>query len=107
MVCTAASSYISCDAKLVVHVQSADEWSNLTPIPCLTGGALSPQTGLGADPLAESSGQADAVVLVTACYEWEMTQAFGLGGLGAAIGDMANGSSLVQAVATFRTEPYQ
>lgn len=106
MVCEEASSYISCDSKLVVHVQSADQWSNIIPTPCLTGGALTPQTGVGGDPLENSSGGAEAVVLVTACYEWDMTQVFKLGGIGDAIGDMSNGSSLVQAVATFRTEPY-
>lgn len=106
MVCNEAGSYISCDDKLVIHVQSADQWSDITPTPCLTGGSLTPSTGVGTDPLADSSGEAEAVVLVTACYEWDMTQVFALGGIGDAIGDMSNGSALVQAVATFRTEPY-
>ena len=105
-VCTEAGSYIQCDSKLVVHVQSGNEWADITPTPCLTGGALTPSAGVGTDPLADSSGAAEAVVLVTACYEWDLTQVFKLGGIGDSIGDMANGSSLVQAVATFRTEPY-
>ena len=106
MVCDAAGSYITCDAKLVVHVQSGAEWADITPTPCLTGGALTPSAGTGTDPLADSSGVAEAVVLVTACYEWDMTQVFQLGGIGDAVGDMGNGSSLVQAVSTFKTEPY-
>lgn len=106
MVCTEAGDYITCDSKLVIHVQSANEWQDITPIPCLTGGALTPSAGVGTDPLADSSGTEEAVVLVTACYEWDMTQVFNLGGIGDAIGDMSNGSSLVQAVSTFRTEPY-
>lgn len=107
MICDEATSYISCDAKLVVHVQSSNQWSNITPTPCLTGGALTPSAGIGTDPLANSSGGAEAVVLVTACYEWDMTRVFNFAGLGDMIGDMSNGSSLVKAVATFRTEPYQ
>lgn len=106
MVCEEASDYISCDSKLVVHVQSGNNWSDITPVPCLTGGALTPASGIGTDPLADSSGTAEAVVLVTACYEWDMTQVFNLGGLGDSIGDMDNGSALIQAVSTFRTEPY-
>lgn len=106
MVCEEAGTYISCDGKLVVHVQSADQWSDITPTPCLTGGALTPSAGTGTDPLADSSGNAEAVVLVTACYEWTMTQVFKLGGLGDSLADMSSGSSLVQAVSTFRTEPY-
>jgi len=106
MVCSAAGSYITCDNKLIVHVQSGNEWADITPTPCLTGGSLTPSSGLGTDPLADSSGEAEAVVLVTACYEWDMTQVFVLGGIGAAVGDMGNGSSLVQAVSTFKTEPY-
>lgn len=106
MVCDEAGTYISCDSKLVVHVQSGNEWSDITPTPCLTGGALTPSSGTGTDPLADSSGEAEAVVLVTACYEWDMTQAFNLGGLGDTMGDLSNGSALIQAVSTFRTEPY-
>ncbi len=106
MVCDAATSYITCDSKLVIHVQSAGQWADIVPTPCLTGGALTPSSGLGTDPLADSSGAAEAVVLVTACYEWDMTQLFQLGGLGDSIADMSNGSALVQAVSTFRTEPY-
>ncbi|MCH9765086.1 MAG: pilus assembly protein [Alphaproteobacteria bacterium] len=106
MVCTEASSYITCNSKLVVHVQSAAQWADITPTPCLTGGSLTPSAGVGTDPLADSSGGAEAVVLVTACYEWDLTQVFALGGLGDSIGDMDSGSSLIQAVSTFRTEPY-
>ena len=62
MVCTEAGSYITCDGKLVVHVQSGTDWSDITPTPCLTGGSLTPSSGVGTDPLADSSGDASAVV---------------------------------------------
>lgn len=107
MVCDEAGAYISCDGKLQIHVQSADEWADIVPTPCLTGGSLTPSAGVSDDPLADSSGEEERVVLVTACYEWDLTQVFKLGGLGDSIADMSNGSSLVQAVATFRTEPYK
>jgi hypothetical protein len=41
------------------------------------------------------------VVLVWACYEWDMAKFPWVN-----FGDMANGSMLVQATTTFRTEPY-
>ena len=103
MVCAEAGAYFTCDSKFVVHVQSSDEWSDITPIPCLTGGSLTASSGVANDPLADSSGSAESVVLVTACYEWELAKVFSL----VQLGDMSSGSALIQAVATFRTEPYQ
>jgi Flp pilus assembly protein TadG len=103
MVCDAAGSYIKCDTSLVVHVQTASTWSGIVPRPCLTGGALTPASGVATDPLAGASGTASAAVLVTVCYEWKLPQSFRF----LRMGDMSNGSALIQAATTFRTEPYQ
>lgn len=103
MVCDEAGGYIECNNKLVVHVQTGSEWADITPIPCLTGGSLTAPAGAGTDPLADSSGTASAVVLVTACYEWTIASELPF----LRMGNMSNGSALIQAATTFRTEPYQ
>jgi Flp pilus assembly protein TadG len=115
LVCEESGSYISCDSKLVVHVQSGAEWADIVPVNCVTSGNLTPQTGADSDKLVDYSGGANQVVLVTACYEWdlggEMWQKFwNLLAAGAwSHGEEANeaGKVIVQAVATFRTEPYE
>lgn len=115
LVCNESGSYISCNSKLVVHVQSSDEWANIVPVNCVTSGNLTPQTGADSDKLTDSSGGANQVVLVTACYEWDLGGAmwqkfWNLLAAGAwSHGEAANdaGKVIVQAVATFRTEPYE
>jgi hypothetical protein len=103
MVCDQASGYIKCDNKLQIHVQSGTGWAAIVPKPCVTNGQLTPSSGVGTDALKGSSGEAGAVVLVTACYEWDMAQKLPF----LLMGNLGNGSALVQAVSTFRTEPYQ
>lgn len=86
---------------LNVHIQKAPNWASLTPVQCLNGnGALTPPAGNVGDRVDKYSGGAGEVVLVTACYEWDVARVLGLG-------TMANGSSLVRAATTFKTEPYQ
>lgn len=88
-------------AKLNLHVQKAPTWAALTPVRCLNGnGALTPPAGEAGERVDKYSGGAGEVVLVTACYEWDIARALGLG-------TMANGSSLIRAATTFKTEPYQ
>lgn len=103
MVCDLGNGYIKCDNKLQIHVQSGANWAAITPKPCATNGQLTASSGQGTDALKASSGEAGAVVLVTACYEWDMAQKLPF----LLMGNLANGSALVQSVATFRTEPYQ
>ena len=115
LVCIDSGSYITCSAKLVVHVQSGAEWADITPVNCVTAGNLTPQTGADSDKLTDYSGGANQVVLVTACYEWDLGGAmwqkfWNLLSAGAwSHGEQANdeGKVIVQAVATFRTEPYK
>ncbi|MDX2145059.1 MAG: TadE/TadG family type IV pilus assembly protein [Rhodospirillaceae bacterium] len=101
-VCDAGGSYIKCDNHLKVHVQSADRWSDITPRSCLTNGGLTEPPGGSSDPLSSQSGGAEQVVLVTLCYEWELAKYLPF----LEVGDMNGGSAVMQAVTTFRTEPY-
>jgi hypothetical protein len=111
-VCAEATGFLPIECgNLMVHIQSGGAWADITPTPCASGGNLTPQSGSGSDPLSDKSGVASAVVLVTACYDWTlpadiyflqlmlMKPADGVA--------LASGGSLIQAVATFRTEPYQ
>jgi hypothetical protein len=62
---------------------------------CLNGGSLGTLT-------TYSPGAANQVVLLTLCFEWELAKRIPF----LQLGDMANGSRLIQAATVFRTEPY-
>lgn len=114
MVCAEAGTYIQVDCsdgRLVVHVQSGSQWSDIVPRTCASGGNLTPPVSPGTDPLTDDAGGASQVVLVTACYDWTlpiqfpylqymmMTPADGI--------PLVSGGSLVQSASTFRTEPFE
>jgi Flp pilus assembly pilin Flp len=97
-VCSRAPGYVDCDGKLRVNVQSWAEFANIAPPSCTdAGGDLVPKEGTSYRP-----GAASEVVLVTVCYEWELADKIPF----LKLGNMANGSALIQAATTFRTEPY-
>lgn len=102
-VCQNAASYIDCDTKLKVHVQSWTNFANVQPKACLdANGNLSGSAGASSDPIGNVSGGASAVVLITVCYEWELAARLPF----LRLGRMQNGSALIQAAITFRSEPY-
>lgn len=103
MVCDAGVGYINCDSRLKIHVQSGANWSDIVPRPCITNGSLTSSAGQDADLLSGSTGEASVAVLVTACYEWSLAQKLPF----LLMGDLSNGSALIQASAVFRTEPYK
>jgi hypothetical protein len=97
-VCARAPRYVDCDLKMRVNVQSFTGFGSIVAPSCVdTGGNLVPPTGTTFDPGAEST-----VVLVTVCYEWELPGKIPFLNLA----NMANGSALIQASTTFRSEPY-
>ena len=90
--------------KLRIHMITGDNWNEISPPNCLDGtGQQVDGTGNDADAVGDHSGGAGKVVMVTACYEWEMAKIVPFLNLG----KMANGSQLIQAATTFRTEPYE
>ncbi len=101
-VCVNAASYIDCTSKLKVHVQSWADFGSITPKACLDASGNMAGSGNGGDPVGNSSGGASRVVLITACYEWELAARLPF----LRLGKMNNGSALIQAATTFRTEPY-
>jgi Flp pilus assembly protein TadG len=97
-VCSRAPAYVDCSGKLRVNVQSFADFGNIQTPNCVdNGGNLVPPAGT-----AYSPGGSGEVVLVTVCYEWELTGNIPF----LSVGNMANGSALIQAATTFRTEPY-
>jgi Flp pilus assembly protein TadG len=90
-------------AKLTVLMQSAASWADLTAQSCLTSGAQSASTGQATDPLTGSVGAQDRVVLVTACYTWELPKYLPF----LKLGNRPDGSVLFSSSTAFRTEAYQ
>jgi Flp pilus assembly protein TadG len=102
-ICDAAGSFLDCQDRLKVHIQSASDWAGINPTPCVTSGDLTNSAGQTTDSVGSAAGGARQVVVVTACYEWALSQTLPF----LMLGNMGNGASAIQAVATFRTEPYQ
>lgn len=97
-VCARAPAYVDCAGKLRVNVQSFASFANIVTPSCVdNGGNLVPPAGTTYSP-----GDAGEVVLVTVCYEWELAGSLPF----LSVGNMPNGSALIQASTTFRTEPY-
>lgn len=97
-VCEYVPGFVDCDGKLRVNVLSYPDTTNITAdsLPtCLAEGGLSNGTQF-------DMGAASEVVLVWVCYEWEMAAKIPF----LRLGDMANGSRLIQATTVFRTEPF-
>ncbi len=99
-VCANVPQFVDCGSKLYVNVMNFPNSAAITPgnLPqCLDNtGALS--TGSSYSP-----GQENVVVLAWLCYEWEMSKIIPWLNLS----NMGNGSRLIQATTTFRTEPYK
>jgi len=98
-VCELVPGHIDCIGKIKVNVKSFEDSDDISPesLPkCLDG------TGNLAAATDFTPGGASKVVLVWVCFEWEFAKSLPF----LNFSDMANGSRLIQATTTFRTEPY-
>lgn len=106
LVCNQLPPFMNCaDAnnKIRVNVQSFSDY-NGTPASCTDSeGKLIPSSSQ-----TYNTGGASAVVLVTICYEWELSRSLASipYWISPTSARMANGSTLVRASTTFTTEPY-
>ncbi|MGQ0672080.1 MAG: TadE/TadG family type IV pilus assembly protein [Hyphomicrobium sp.] len=117
-VCEEAGAYIDCDSHLVIHMDSANLFSDLSPESCVdAGGNLKASSGSSSDAITTKSGGANSKVLVTACYKWDLG-----GSMWKVIwkmlvtGGWSRGNTynpahdsekvIIQAIATFQNEPY-
>ncbi len=110
LVCESGGEYISQDCDNVfVHVQNSTSWADINPTACATNGEMTVQSNTTAS-LADSAGGGSQVVLVTVCYDWQMPLKLPyLQRILMRPADnvpLASGGSLIQSVATFRTENF-
>lgn len=98
-VCELAPAFVDCVNKLRVNVLNFPDSEAIGP-------ATTPQCldadGNLSDVTTFEPGEADEVVLIWVCYEWSLASKIPYLNLG----NMGNGSRLIQAATTFRTEPY-
>ncbi|KAB2916047.1 MAG: pilus assembly protein [Hyphomicrobiaceae bacterium] len=95
--CAKAPTFLDCANKAVVLVQSNASFSGIVEPACASNGTIVDQSTASFDP-----GTASSVVLVTVCYPWQ----FGGKLPFFKLGNLKDGSLLMQASAAFRTEPY-
>lgn len=105
-ICSSAGHWIDC-TKLQIFVQSySDGWTGLNsakPQPCVEdNGTIVMNPAPGTDLIAIYSGAASDVVVVTACYKWNFTAKLPF----LKLGNMADGSMMLQTATSFRSEPY-
>jgi hypothetical protein len=95
--CERAPTFLKCNDKAIVIVQSNANFSGIHEPNCVTNGTMITDAAAGFD-----IGGGSSVLLVTVCYPWE------LGGKLPffKMGNLSDGSLLMQASVAFRTEPY-
>jgi Flp pilus assembly protein TadG len=91
-------------ANLRVNVQNFAGYGSISTASCLDGGG----SLIPAANQTFNTGSANAVVLVSVCFEWELTQSMASipYWISPRAAQMGNGSTLIQASAAFTTEPY-
>lgn len=98
---TTDSGWVKCN-NLQIFVQTFGSWADVQPASCLNNNQAVVSTANDSDKIADYSGEANAIVLVTACYRWKMAGKLPYINLG----QMADGSMMMQSATAFRTEPY-
>jgi Flp pilus assembly protein TadG len=96
-----ASGWVKCN-NLQVFVQTYPSWAAVVPTSCLNNNQAVVNTASDADQIATYSGEANAIVIVTACYRWKFAGKLPFINLG----QMSDGSMMMQSATAFRTEPY-
>lgn len=101
-VCDASGGWIKCP-KVQVFVQKYPDWQSITPQPCLNADkSVVTNSAAGGDKIATYTGTASEIVIVTTCYKWEFAQQIPF----VKLGNMNDGSLMMQSSTAFRTEPY-
>jgi Flp pilus assembly protein TadG len=95
--CAAAPSFLDCNSKAVVIVQSNANFGSISQPSCTSNGNV-----ISDSSAAFNTGSGSSVVLVTVCYPWQFGNKLPL----LKLGNLNDGSRLMQASVAFRTEPY-
>lgn len=99
--CDRAGGWVKCN-KVQVFVQKFADWDDVQPQPCISNNTAVVSTAKDDDPIAQYSGEANDIVLVTTCYKWEFAARIPYLDLG----QLSDGSMMMQTATAFRTEPY-
>ena len=104
-VCGRTAGLISCE-KLSLIIESRDNWEPKTPaIPSCTnasGSVIGSNYG-DAIPVSTGAGGREKIVIIVACYPWELLASIPYLGLG----NVNDGKAqLIQSVMAFKSEPY-
>jgi Flp pilus assembly protein TadG len=95
--CAKAPPYIECEKAVVMVQSNSGGFGSISQPACASAGTMVDQSKAEFNP-----GGASSVVLVTVCYPWS----FGGKLPFLATSDLSDGSLLIQASVTFRTEPF-
>jgi hypothetical protein len=76
--------------------------NNDQPQPCVRDNQVIENPAPGSDLIAIYSGAASDVVVVTTCYDWNFTAKLPF----LKLGNMPDGSMMLQTATAFRSEPY-
>lgn len=100
--CNKAGSWVKCN-KVQVFVQKFADWASIDPQPCIAAdGSAVVNAANENDEITKYSGEANDIVLVTTCYQWEFASKVPF----IKLGQMRDGSMMMQTATAFRTEPY-
>lgn len=101
-ICNSSGDWIRCN-KVQVFVQKFPDWKSVNPQACLNAdGSVVVNTASGTTPISTYSGTQSEIVIVTTCYKWEFAQSIPY----VKLGNMGDGSMMIQTATAFRTEPY-
>jgi Flp pilus assembly protein TadG len=100
-ICDNAGSWVKCD-KVQVFVKTFAEWADVEPQPCIANSGAAVNTANPDDDLATYAGASNDIVLVTTCYKWDFAGKVPYINMG----QMSDGSLMMQTATAFRTEPY-
>lgn len=101
-ICDQAGGWIDC-TEMQVFVHRFDNWATVTPQACVDENEVVITNDTpGSAKISESAGAASEIVIVTSCYKWKLTSKIPF----LDIGNMSDGSRMVQAATAFRVEPH-
>jgi len=98
-ICGKAIGVTNCDANIRINILEFADFNNINVPSCLDSDGALLDGSSGGDLVPGASGN---VVFILACYEWTLAGVFPYFNLG----NMNNGSALLQASTAFRTEPF-
>lgn len=101
-ICDGAGDWIRCN-KLQVFVSRFPDWASVSPQACVDKNkVVISSSAPGGSAIANYSGAASDIVIVTACYKWDFTATLPY----LPIGNMPDGSYMMQTATAFRSEPF-